>query len=79
MPHLSKLTPIHIRALVRLDDGHGHMDSVGQEAERLSDAVLVACYELSRMGLVEASSGWRGTVWFRLTARGRTIREVGRT
>lgn len=77
MPTLFDLTPIQIRALIKLDTPGGDVDSVGRRIEELSPKILLAAFHLITMGCVVRSSGWRGTLWFRLTPLGRAVREYG--
>ncbi|WP_244631291.1 hypothetical protein [Aureimonas sp. ME7] len=67
------LTLQHVRTLLKLDDGSAHADSVGRAVGDLSDDLLIAAYELARIGFVDVSHGWQGTTWFRLTAAGHAI------
>lgn len=71
------LTPMQIRALIKLDTPGGAVDSVGREIGELSDQILQAVFDMIPMGLVTSELGWRSTAWFRLTAKGRAMREVG--
>lgn len=77
MPTLSDLTPIQIRTLIKLDTPGGDVDSVGRRIEELSPKNLLAALHLIPMGCVVRSIGWRSSLWFRLTPRGRAIREDG--
>lgn len=71
------LTPIQIRALIKLDTPGGAEDSVGREIGELSDQILQAIFDMIPMGLVTSELGWRNTAWFRLTATGRAVWEAG--
>lgn len=74
MTDLSDLTPIQIRALIKLDTPGGNEDSVGRQIEELSDQILQAAFEMIPLGLVTSELGWQNTAWFRLTPKGRAIR-----
>ena len=74
---LTELSPVHRSALTRLDDSQTHEDSVGCRFEDLLADDQVACAYLVAHGLAEAWLGWRGTLWFRLTERGRAVRDKG--
>lgn len=77
MPALSDLTPIQIRALIKLDTPGGDVDSVGRRIEELSPKILLAALYLIPRGCVVRSIGWHGSMWFRLTPMGRSILEDG--
>lgn len=74
MADLSDLTPIQVRALIKLDTPGGNEDSVGRQIEELSDQILAAAFDMIPMGLVTSELGWRDTAWFRLTAKARALR-----
>lgn len=74
MVTLSDLTPIQIRALIKLDTPGGNTDSVGRQLEELSPPILAAVFELIALRLVTSELGWQNTAWFRLTPAGRAVR-----
>jgi hypothetical protein len=59
-----------------LDDGPAE-DSVGKEIEDFRGYQLAVAERLQDMGLVESRFGWRFTLWFRLTAKGRNLLRTG--
>ncbi|WP_062233162.1 hypothetical protein [Aureimonas sp. N4] len=77
MTALSDLSSIQIRALIKLDTPGGVEDSVGREIGELSDPMLAGVFGLIALGLATSEIGWRNTAWFRLTAKGRAVREMG--
>jgi hypothetical protein len=59
-----------------LDDGPAE-DSVGMELDQFRGYQLVVAERLKTMGLVETHFGWRFTLWFRLTVKGRNLLRTG--
>ncbi|WP_156421600.1 hypothetical protein [Aureimonas sp. AU40] len=74
---LSDLTPIQMRALIRLDTPGGDPDSAGRRIEELSPQILMAVFELLELKLATSELGWQNTAWFQLTPKGRAVREFG--
>ncbi|WP_019997276.1 hypothetical protein [Aureimonas ureilytica] len=77
MPALSDLSTIQIRAMIKLDTPGGELDSVGRRIEELSPPILAAVFDLIELGLATSELGWGNTAWFRLTPKGRAVREFG--
>jgi DNA-binding MarR family transcriptional regulator len=75
-PPLFRLTPAQVHVLMLLDDGPAE-DSVGMELEDFRGQLAEVAERLSRMGLVETRFGWRFTLWFRLTVKGRNLLRTG--
>ena len=75
-PPLFRLTPAQLHVLMLLNDGPAE-DSVGMELEDFRGYQLVVAERLQDMGLVESRSGWRSTLWFRLSAKGRDLLRTG--
>ncbi len=73
---IPELMPRHIQALLQLGSGGPYAEDVGLEVGGMSDDLLIASYELARIGLAETLHGWRGTAWFRLSARGHALRHA---
>jgi hypothetical protein len=59
-----------------LDDGPAE-DSVGMEIEDFRGHQLAIAERLQDMGLVETQFGWRFTLWFRLSVKGRDLLRAG--
>ncbi|GGD93384.1 hypothetical protein GCM10011390_10200 [Aureimonas endophytica] len=70
---LADLSPMQIRTLAHLDDGHPHADSVGLQLGQEDGAWLEAADSLQTLGLAELSFGWQGVFWLRLTPAGRSM------
>lgn len=77
MTRLSDLSTAQIRMMIRLDDGFPHEDSVGREIEALTFHELRTAGSLVDLGLVEMVPGYGLEFWFRLTEKGRKVREEG--
>ena len=77
MIRLFDLTAPETRMIMRLDDGQLHNRGVGLELDNLSPRMLDECNRLARLGLVEVTDGHDKSVWYRLTERGRELRERG--
>ena len=75
-PRLFRLTPAQIHVLMLLDDGPAE-DSVGMEFEDFRRHQLAIAERLKDMGLVETRFGWRFTLWFRLSVKGRNLLRTG--
>lgn len=77
MIRLSDLSTAQIRMMIRLDDGFPHEDSVGREIEAMTYHELRTAGSLVDKGLVEMVPGRGMQFWFRLTEKGRKVREEG--
>lgn len=77
MTRLSDLSTAQIRMLTKLDDGFPHEDSVGLELEQIKGREHTTVAVLVNLGLVELRSGRGMQFWFRLTEKGRKVREEG--
>ncbi|GGD29013.1 hypothetical protein GCM10011335_35200 [Aureimonas glaciei] len=75
-PPLFRLTPAQIHVLMLLDDGPAE-DSVGMELDQFRGCQVDVAERLKDKGLVETQFGWRFTLWFRLTAKGRNLLRTG--
>jgi hypothetical protein len=75
-PPLFRLTPSQIHVLMLLDDGPDE-DSVGLEFDQFLGSHVTVAKRLREMGLVETHFGWRFTLWFRLTVKGRILLRTG--
>lgn len=77
MTRLSDLSTAQIRMLNKLDDGFPHEDSVGRELEGIKGPDHMTVARLVDLGLVELVPGRGMQFWFRLTEKGRKVREEG--
>lgn len=77
MTHLSDLSTAQIRMMIRLDDGFPHEDSVGRELEYFIGHERRTIDSLVKLGLVEMAQGHGLQFWYRLTEKGRKVREEG--
>lgn len=71
------LTPIQCRAVIRLTGWASDFESIGCLESELPTAILEAVAQLEQLGLARFDVGWRGARWWRLTARGRLVRDRG--
>lgn len=71
------LTPIQRRAMIRLTGWASDGEPIGCLETEMPAAMLEAVAQLERLGLAEVGVGWRGTRWWHLTSRGRTVRDRG--
>ncbi|MDF1599687.1 hypothetical protein PZ895_07845 [Mesorhizobium sp. YIM 152430] len=77
MTRLSDLSTAQIRMMIKLDDGFDHEDSVGRELNYFIGHEQRTVDSLVDMGLVELVPGRGMQFWFRLTEKGRKVREEG--
>ncbi|WP_024586047.1 hypothetical protein [Aliihoeflea sp. 2WW] len=77
MTRLSDLSTAQIRMMIKLDDGFAHEDSVGLELEQIKGHEHTTVHVLVNLGLVEMVPGRGMQFWFRLTEKGRKVREEG--
>ncbi|GGD41804.1 hypothetical protein [Aureimonas glaciei] len=75
-PPLFRLTASQIHVLMLLDDGPEE-DSVGMELEDFRGQQAEVAVQLKKIGLVETHFGWRFSIWFRLTVKGRNLLRTG--
>ena len=71
------LTPIQRRAMIRLTGWASDPEPIGCLKNELPAAVLEAVAQLEGLGLAQVDVGWRGARWWRLTTRGRLVRDRG--
>lgn len=77
MTRLSDLSTAQIRMMNKLDDGFDHEDSVGREIESFKGHEHTTVHVLVNLGLVEMVPGRGMQFWFRMTKKGRKVREEG--
>lgn len=77
MTRLSDLSTQQRRVMVRLDDGFPHEDSVGRELDYFIGHEQRTIDSLVKLGLAEIVPGRGMQFWFRLTEKGRKVREEG--
>ncbi len=71
------LTPIQCRAMIRLTGWASDAYPIGCLGTQFPTLILEAVAQLEGLGLARVDIGWRGTRWWRLTRRGRLVRDQG--
>ncbi len=71
------LTPVQCRVMIRIEGWSSDGVSIGVPEDNLPGALLEAAIQLERLDLARVETGWLGSRWWRLTERGRAIREWG--
>ncbi|GGD43132.1 hypothetical protein [Aureimonas glaciei] len=66
-----------LRMMIRLDDGMPHGDSVGLPADEVRPHEVALLKRLMELRLAEKVVGWQDQTTYRLTERGRKLRDDG--
>ncbi|WP_152046560.1 hypothetical protein [Aureimonas psammosilenae] len=77
MIRLLHLHADEVEMLERLDDGFPEEDHVGIPSDQLTAAQVRAWEALWQDGLADYTEGRHGTMWLRLTERGRELKTKG--